>query len=128
MQRRLRELSERSKALLALQRWFQRHKLARDPSRSWRQTLKVLQLSGRQADAAAKLEQAGANESNFALHHRNGDLVAGDPRSGGVRVRCCAVTALMHLCAFGCAAINCWHACSCGQVAKRCACCTAPDI
>jgi len=53
LQRKLRELSERSKALPALQRWFQRHKLARDPIRSWRQTLKVLQLSGRQAEAAA---------------------------------------------------------------------------
>lgn len=53
MQRKLRELSERSKALPVLQRWFQRHKLARDPSRSWPHTLRVLQLSGRQADAAS---------------------------------------------------------------------------
>ena len=42
-----------------------------------------------QAPAPAELERAGADDSNFALHQRNGELVAADPRTGGSRVRCC---------------------------------------
>lgn len=37
--------------------------------------------------AAAELEQAGADELNFALHRRNGELMAADPRSPGAEVR-----------------------------------------
>lgn len=49
----LREHSAAASALPQLQRWFQRHKLARNPRSSWQQSLRALQLTGRQADAEA---------------------------------------------------------------------------
>lgn len=194
MLRKLRENSERAKALPALQRWFQRHKLARYPSRSWQESLRALKLTGRQADAAAselnwreegegvpaavnaeereflpiklaccslacsqphqlltrlhcrllpaELADAGADDNNFALHVRNGELLAADPRTNGARVRRCCRWAAQYIArasALQCiaqASASCLasHICACcysqrmGWLPTVCSCCTRPVV
>ncbi|EFN53209.1 hypothetical protein CHLNCDRAFT_137064 [Chlorella variabilis] len=65
---RLSGADEGGQALAALQRWFRRQKMARQPTLGWARTLQALRLGDRQTAVQAQLAKSAGGQRDFGLH------------------------------------------------------------